>query len=220
MPLETDPGATVHVRRKDGCTSVHELGPLIERKPGGAFLYALPLRPGTTALELTTQSEPRFDPGSPRRLRVSRQPYWRATRFDLKAERRVHVDGATHDHERGGGAFFSGQVLINSDSIDAWRWHVPPALKQTNNVAEYMAVIAGLEWLADDLELVKEGSWVLLSDSAMVVRIVTGDWSGDHKDSPHLGPLRDRSRALFDRVAHRVRVLWVPRSVSVAILGH
>ncbi len=91
----------------------------------------------------------------------------------------------------------------------------------TNNVAEYRALIAGLEDLAAMVKDAGKGpadySVQVLGDSRLVVEQVNGRWKV-HADG--LRPLRDRAAALLAEFAKGSEIKWQPRSRSVRVLGH
>ena len=82
----------------------------------------------------------------------------------------------------------------------------------TNNVAEYQAVIEGLNWLAlnqKEANLPKKGSkifWFL--DSKLVVEQLSGRWR--IKD-PRLKGLRDKVVLLFNMLECEIEFIHVPR---------
>ena len=82
-----------------------------------------------------------------------------------------------------------------------------PAASTTNNVAEYMGLIALLEAINS-----KPHCWrreiIILMDSQLVVSQVTGKYKVK-KD--HLKPLHARVIALLDSLKFRVTLQWVPR---------
>lgn len=90
----------------------------------------------------------------------------------------------------------------------------------TNNQAEYLALIAGLR----DLIATLEGSGgqpgacslEVRGDSSLVINQLLGRWKVRHSG---LQPLHAQARELLSRFG-QVRLVWVPRAVSVRVLGH
>jgi probable phosphoglycerate mutase len=91
----------------------------------------------------------------------------------------------------------------------------------TNNVAEYRALIAGLEDVAamvkDDGKGPVEYSVQVLGDSKLVVEQVAGRWK---VRAEGLKPLRDRAAALLGSFSQASGIRWQPRSASLRVLGH
>lgn len=90
----------------------------------------------------------------------------------------------------------------------------------TNNEAEYMTLIAGLEDLIATIEEAgcdpAEFSVQVRGDSRLVLRQTAGEWK---VRQPHLRPLCDRSAALLKRFG-ATELKWHARSNSVDVLGH
>lgn len=85
--------------------------------------------------------------------------------------------------------------------------------RATNNYAEYMAVIKGLEWIKDsDLEFEK---LTIRSDSQLVVKQVNGDWSVNSDNMKDL--YRDVKRLIqhFEERSKPVKVEHVGRENNV-----
>lgn len=83
-----------------------------------------------------------------------------------------------------------------------------PGEASTNNIAEYRAVRAALNWLIAKGE---QGEVELRTDSQLVVRQISGAYACN-KD--HLRVLRDECRALLQRLPH-TRLIWVSREQNV-----
>jgi ribonuclease HI len=121
----------------------------------------------------------------------------------------VHFDGACE--ERAGkrvaayGYALEGAGLRHEDFGLA----VPPGHpRATNNVAEYVAAIAALEWL---YRQGYAGPVVLVGDSQLVLRQLTGEYE---VRADHLQPYHARLVQLLGTFrAHEAR--WVPRGENV-----
>lgn len=91
----------------------------------------------------------------------------------------------------------------------------------TNNVAEYRALIAGLEDVAAMVKDAGKGtgdySVQVLGDSKLVVEQVAGRWK---VRAAGLKQLRDRAAALLASFGRESGIQWQPRSASVRALGH
>ncbi|MFP4000986.1 MAG: reverse transcriptase-like protein [Thermoplasmata archaeon] len=85
----------------------------------------------------------------------------------------LHADGAYRGKD-GGIASYGYLVKEDSETIRE-DYNLLLDERVTNNYAEYMAVIKGLEWIRDsDLEFEK---MTIRSDSQLVVKQVNGEWS-------------------------------------------
>lgn len=117
----------------------------------------------------------------------------------------IHFDGACEPPRRGGVATFGftveGGGFTHEECGLATR---PRSEHATNNVAEYVAAIRALEWLA---EQGFHGAVVLSGDSELVIRQVTGVYA---VKKAHLKAYHDRLFQLAERFQH-VEFRWVPR---------
>lgn len=123
----------------------------------------------------------------------------------LEGPLEVHFDGACAPPRGGGIATFGfhleGAGFLHEDYGLAVR---PFSEHATNNVAEYVAAIRALEWLAKQAY---PGDVVLLGDSQLVIRQMQGEYQvrAEHLKAyhEHLNQLARRFR--------RVDFRWVPR---------
>lgn len=78
---------------------------------------------------------------------------------------------------------------------------------RTNNVAEWLGLIAGVKWLVNRGEPIDRLE--IRGDSKLVINVARGEWKSS---KPHLSQLRDEYRSLIRLldVGH-VDVCWVPR---------
>ncbi len=90
----------------------------------------------------------------------------------------------------------------------------------TNNQAEYMALVAGLQALLAILQAPgrkpEEVDLEVRGDSSLVINQLLGRWRVRH---PGLQPLYREARQMLNRF-RRVRLVWTPRAHSVQALGH
>ena len=86
----------------------------------------------------------------------------------------------------------------------------------TNNVAEYTALIQGLEDLVEMLPDPEEHIITIAMDSQLVLNQVTGFW---RVKEPHLMPLHEQAVNLLSKFGE-VRTVWMPRDIMVSYLGH
>ncbi len=111
----------------------------------------------------------------------------------------LFFDGACHGNPGPVGAGVALHVDAHAPVVESHGF----GFDATNNVAEYLALIRGLELALDQgVERLE-----VRGDSQLVIRQVTGAW---RCRQPHLRPLRDRARELRDRF-ERVRFTWVDR---------
>jgi ribonuclease HI len=117
----------------------------------------------------------------------------------------VHFDGACQP-PRGGGVSAYGFTIEGALEHDDHGLAVPPgAPHSTNNVAEYVAAIAALEWLRGRGF---KGVVVLHGDSQLVIRQMTGEYEVRVE---HLKAYHQHLRRLTEEFAE-VRFVWIPRS--------
>ena len=92
--------------------------------------------------------------------------------------------------------------------------------RATNNEAEYMALLAGLEAVLGRLEAQDQDPGEVLlevrGDSQLVVQQLNGNWKAKN---PRMRALRDQARKLMERFGE-VQVVHQDRSKSVEALGH
>jgi len=119
---------------------------------------------------------------------------------------------------------FDGACTVNPGGSMSFGWHVVgsdgerlangsgpipgyPKAECTNNVAEYEALIRGLEWVSGIARPVD--TLTIYGDSQLVIRQVNGDWKNK---KPHLQKLMQRVQKLLKGldVGH-VELSWVPR---------
>lgn len=87
----------------------------------------------------------------------------------------------------------------------------------TNNQAEYMTLIAALDWLAHDLGAgAKRASVTIFGDSKLVVSQVNGVWK---VKNANMIPLVKQAKDLVTKFGS-CTIEWHPREKSVERLGH
>jgi ribonuclease HI len=119
----------------------------------------------------------------------------------------VHFDGACAP-PRGGGVATYGFTAEGGDGIDYEEYGLavrPWSPSATNNVAEYVGAIRGLEYLRSQRFL---GHVVLLGDSQLVIRQMKGEYA---VRAAHLKPYHDHLEMLAKGFPE-VRPEWIPRS--------
>ena len=117
----------------------------------------------------------------------------------------VHFDGACEPPRGGGIATWAFTVEGEGlDSEESGLAAAPGAPHATNNVAEYVAAIRALEYLA---QKGYRGSVTLLGDSQLVIRQFTGEYA---VRTPHLRSYHERLHQLGQRF-EKVQFFWIPR---------
>jgi probable phosphoglycerate mutase len=87
----------------------------------------------------------------------------------------------------------------------------------TNNQAEYMTLIAALDWLAEDLgDRRKQAKVTIFGDSKLVVSQINGVWK---VRNANMIPLVKQAKELVARFGS-CTITWHPRAKSVDRLGH
>jgi len=121
----------------------------------------------------------------------------------------VHFDGACQPPKGGGVAGYGFTVEGSRLQHEEHGLAVPPLHPNaTNNVAEYVAAIRALEWLAAQGY---RGAVVASGDSQLVIRQMTGEYE---VRAEHLRPYHDRLRTLVGEF-DRVQFLWIPREQNL-----
>jgi len=83
--------------------------------------------------------------------------------------------------------------------------------ESTNNVAEFEALLAGLEWLGA-LKAFPVESLTIRGDSQLVVKIVSGKWKAK---AEHLKALAENCKSAVESLpTNAVRYEWIPREMN------
>lgn len=84
------------------------------------------------------------------------------------------------------------------------------AERVTNNVAEYTALIKGLEWLNSN----EIDEFEVFGDNQMVINMTSGLWGKKrpHKKAPHLRAYLLKCRELLKNNT----ISWIPRELNIA----
>lgn len=121
--------------------------------------------------------------------------------------------------------YFDGSCVVNPGGPMFYGWHCetedgqeigrsygriddyPPEL-QTNNIAEYEALLSGLQWLAS-FKAATIDSLTVRGDSQLIVKTVNGEWQCK---KPHLVKLRDECLNELKHIdAGHIQIEWIPR---------
>jgi ribonuclease HI len=119
---------------------------------------------------------------------------------------KLYFDGLCEPKNPGGVATYGYVVYRDGKKVHEGRGLAgqPFSPEATNNVAEYTAIIKGLEYLADQ----KVAEPVLVrGDSKLVIEQSAGRWK---VKSPNIAPLNARVRELFFKFPS-LTFEWVPR---------
>lgn len=109
---------------------------------------------------------------------------------------------------RGNWAF----IVKESDGSEHFsdRGDLPAGPTTTNNVAEWTALVAGLEWLAK--RPTEYGGVTVRGDSRMVIQQALGEWK---VKKPHLKPFAAEASRLLNQIGRgRVFFEWVRRDLN------
>lgn len=121
----------------------------------------------------------------------------------------VHFDGACEPARGGGIATYGFTASGEGVAAEEKGLAVPPwSPRATNNVAEYVAAIRALEWLAERRH---RGAVLMLGDSQLVVRQMGGEYE---VRAPHLKAYYDRLRQLTEQF-EEVQFRWIPRGQNL-----
>ena len=116
----------------------------------------------------------------------------------------AYFDGSA-DPNPGGRMGLGWRILYRGGSERTGAAEHPPASGNTNNVAEYVALIAALEEYS---RAGGQGPLLVHGDSQLVIRQMTGAWG---INSPPLSRLNQQARQIASLIPGGVRFLWVPR---------
>src|SRR5258708_19102545 len=116
----------------------------------------------------------------------------------------AYFDGSA-DPNPGGRMGLGWLILYRDGSQRTGAAERAPAPGNTNNVAEYLALIAALE---DYIHQSGEGPLLVHGDSQLIVLQMTGEWG---VNSPTLYGLHEQAQGLAHAIAGAVRFAWVPR---------
>lgn len=122
----------------------------------------------------------------------------------VDSEDKLNFDGSAEPNP--GGRMGAGWRLVYADRPEetgSAEW--PAARDNTNNRAEYLALIGALEqYLASG----RSGPLRVQGDSQLVINQMTGEWG---INNPALRSLHQQATRLSKRVSGGVRYRWVPR---------
>jgi ribonuclease HI len=123
----------------------------------------------------------------------------------------IYFDGATEPFNPGGIASYGFVILRDGKTVLEGKGTVgtPGTPESTNNVAEYTALIKGLEGA---LGVVQAGEGIeVRGDSQLVIRQLEGLYA---VNAPHLKPLHGKGTAAIAGLVAKgfpVKLSWVPR---------
>ena len=132
-----------------------------------------------------------------------------------KVEIHIYVDGwCKNNGKPNAQAGWSVQEQTAAGSVLHFQGgRVSANLPQTNNVAEYMAIIDGLRLALN--ERMPYAQFIIHTDSALVVGQVTRGWKIRVE---HLRPLVKEAQALVEKTG--AKIVKAPREKIVEVLGH
>jgi ribonuclease HI len=126
----------------------------------------------------------------------------------------LYFDGACEPINPGGTASYGWAIKKDGKDLQVGSGIIGSGDGMTNNVAEYMGLIKGLE---EFKKLGLKEKLLIKGDSSMVLNMVSGKWGWNksrttwnpHKKMPHLKKLLDQARNLLNDVDYDV--MWIPR---------
>ena len=124
----------------------------------------------------------------------------------------LYFDGLCQPHNPGGIACFGWLIEYEGQLIISGKGEVARGSEATNNVAEYAALIAGLEALA--ISSIEKCQISIKGDSQLVIRQLLGEYN---VKSSRLMPLYAQAIELLDQLAiwHNIHLEWIPRERNV-----
>lgn len=119
-----------------------------------------------------------------------------------------YIDGACEPTNPGGHMGIGAAVFENGVSIYSYSQHVPLNPKNSNNVAEYSALLKLIDWLVEqeltDHEILVRG------DSKLVVNQMSGQWN---INSGLYAPFAYEATKKI-RQFKNIRFEWIPREMN------
>lgn len=121
----------------------------------------------------------------------------------------AYIDGAITFNPGGYGSW-GFVVYCNEEEVVAKSGYL--GFGSTNNIAEFEALLAGLDWMLNHLN--KGDRWVIYSDSMLVVKLMNFDWKA-HKlhISNYVNRASEDIKLLTNQTSkpYSERIIWIPR---------
>jgi ribonuclease HI len=117
----------------------------------------------------------------------------------------IYIDGASSSNPGHAGSGFV--ILLNGEIIASRGFYIGV---QTNNVAEYCALIYALKRIGDYVESPEDIT--IYSDSKLVVNQVIGTWKINHVN---MAKLCQRVKVLW-KLYPKTKLVWIPRIKNLA----
>ena len=125
---------------------------------------------------------------------------------------KAYVDGGANNHTKSHGygsfAVFGETELIHSETF------LLPA--KTSNQAEYMSMIRLLDYINGYQKKRIKDVWTVYSDSRLTVNQITNGWK---VYEPTLKILNKTAKDIYKQL-NNIKIIWVPRTEIVEVLGH
>ena len=126
----------------------------------------------------------------------------------------LYFDGACEPINPGGTASYGWVIKKDGKDLQVGSGIIGSGNGMTNNVAEYIGLIKGLE---EYKNLGLNEKLIIKGDSSMFLNMVSGKWGWNksrttwnpHKKMPHLKDLLDKALKLLKDIEYEVQ--WVPR---------
>ncbi len=126
----------------------------------------------------------------------------------------LYFDGACEPFNPGGTASYGWVIKKDNKIIKEGSGIVGTGEGMTNNIAEYSALIKGLE---EFLILNLKEKLLIKGDSNMVINMINGRWGWNkkrsiwqpHQKMPHLKELLDKALQQLNKIDYEAQ--WIPR---------
>jgi ribonuclease HI len=119
-----------------------------------------------------------------------------------------YFDGACEPHNPGGAMGFGALIILGGEILYTESGMLPAAKTNSNNVAEYRALIMLLERLMA-MEMADQ-QIEIRGDSNLVIKQMSGDWKIKTNGGGLYVPMAQKARALAAKFKH-LRFKWIPR---------
>jgi ribonuclease HI len=120
----------------------------------------------------------------------------------------LYFDGLCEPKNPGGVMAWGWRLMVDGMERETGHGSQPAHAANTNNTAEWYALGCGLKRLLEMPGAERPESMLLMGDSQLVVKQLTGEWSCNQ---PHLQECRTRCEALLKLIGVPWEAQWIPR---------
>lgn len=120
----------------------------------------------------------------------------------------LYFDGSCEPNNPGGTIGYGAVIKKNGQVIHTLSGRIEASRQNSNNVAEYLALTKGLEWLLDNDH--KNDRIEVYGDSALVINQMNKDWGASG------GLYYEYYRDALDMLPHfpDIKFRWIPREIN------